>query len=124
MPCSCVAQQVLGVNLRLCRARSLMVLFETGPKDEPPDSRVRLLRCGRTEGQLLGVAGVLTAAASRIGPVTSASHHVVISIYMFFCMCGDAVSQAAQSFLPGVVRPPVRTFPPAFTRRTRPAALS
>lgn len=59
--------------------------------------------------RLLVATGVLTAAASRIGPVTSASHHVVISIYMFFCMCGDAVSQAAQSFLPGVVRLTART---------------
>lgn len=57
-----------------------------------------------TDATDISLAGVLTASASRIGPVTSASHHVVISIYMFFCMCGDAVSQAAQSFLPGVVR--------------------
>lgn len=43
-------------------------------------------------------------AASSLGPVTSAAHHVVQSTYMFFCTCGDAVSQAAQSFLPGKVR--------------------
>ena len=42
-------------------------------------------------------------AASSLGPVTSAAHHVVQSTYMFFCTCGDAVSQAAQSFLPGKV---------------------
>lgn len=46
----------------------------------------------------------MTIAASNLGPVTSAAHHVVQSTYMFFCTCGDAVSQAAQSFLPGKVR--------------------
>jgi hypothetical protein len=50
-------------------------------------------------------AGTLTAACARLGPLTSAAHHVMISVYMVLCMCGDAVSQAAQSFLPGVVRP-------------------
>lgn len=47
----------------------------------------------------------MTVAASSLGPVTSAAHHVVQSTYMFFCTCGDAVSQAAQSFLPGKVLP-------------------
>ncbi len=37
--------------------------------------------------------------------MTVGAHHVVQSVYFFFCMCGDAVSQAAQSFLPGLVRP-------------------
>jgi hypothetical protein len=49
-------------------------------------------------------AGVITSAASYLGPVTVGAHHVVQSVYFFFCMCGDAVSQAAQSFLPGLVR--------------------
>ncbi len=52
-----------------------------------------------------GCAGVMTTVASYLGPVTVGAHHVVQSTYMFFCTCGDAVSQAAQSFLPGVVRP-------------------
>lgn len=56
-------------------------------------------------------AGVLTAACARLGPVTSAAHHVMISVYMVLCMCGDAVSQAAQSFLPGVVRGPFLHLP-------------
>jgi hypothetical protein len=47
----------------------------------------------------------MTTVASYLGPVTVGAHHVVQSTYMFFCTCGDAVSQAAQSFLPGVVRP-------------------
>lgn len=51
-------------------------------------------------------AGVMTMAASYLGPVTVGAHHVVQSTYMFFCTCGDAVSQAAQSFLPGVVGSP------------------
>lgn len=55
---------------------------------------------------MLGLgAGVMTTVASYLGPVTVGAHHVVQSTYMFFCTCGDAVSQAAQSFLPGVVRP-------------------
>ncbi len=49
-------------------------------------------------------AGVMTTVASYLGPVTVGAHHVVQSTYMFFCTCGDAVSQAAQSFLPGKVR--------------------
>ena len=48
-------------------------------------------------------AGVMTTVASYLGPVTVGAHHVVQSTYMFFCTCGDAVSQAAQSFLPGKV---------------------
>ncbi|KAK9906444.1 hypothetical protein WJX75_001914 [Coccomyxa subellipsoidea] len=52
------------------------------------------------------IYGVMTTVASYLGPVTVGAHHVVQSTYMFFCTCGDAVSQAAQSFLPGVVGKP------------------
>ena len=41
--------------------------------------------------------------ATSINPVAAAAHHVMLSIFLFFATVGDAVSQAAQSFLPAVV---------------------
>ena len=49
-------------------------------------------------------AACLTASATAINPVSAATHHVMLSLFFFFCTVGDACSQAAQSFLPAVVR--------------------
>ena len=41
----------------------------------------------------LNSAGVLTSAASSIGPISAGAHHVCFSIWTFFAVYGDAVSQ-------------------------------
>ncbi len=49
---------------------------------------------------------VLTSLASSLGQVASAAHHVTFSVFIFFAVFGDAVSQAAQTFLPAAVGRP------------------
>ena len=49
----------------------------------------------------------LGAYASSQGAVNSAANHVASTVFAFFATFGDAVSQAAQSFLPAVVSHPL-----------------
>jgi Na+-driven multidrug efflux pump len=56
------------------------------------------------------VAVGITGAATRLSPTACAVHSVMMTVYIFSATFGDAVSQAAQSFLPAVLGHPQAAF--------------
>lgn len=72
----------------------------------------RLLPRSTTRNQPVGV---LTSLASSLGAVSAAAHHVTFSVFIFFAVFGDAVSQAAQTFLPAAIGRPAAAW--AIARR-------
>eukprot|EP01041_Mallomonas_annulata_P009625 gene9625-20008_t len=44
-----------------------------------------------------------TVCASVAGTASIAAHQVVINLFVFFCIFGDAVSQTSQTYLPGML---------------------
>lgn len=49
---------------------------------------------------------LVTRAATAISPISAAAHGVMLSIFVVLGILGDAVSQVAQAFLPGVLGRP------------------
>ena len=71
----------------------------------------RVLRVGLPVCTLVGLKILLFScaiggAATRLGPTSSAAHACLIAIYILAAVCGDAVSQAAQSYLPATLGRP------------------
>jgi putative MATE family efflux protein len=71
----------------------------------------RVLRVGLPVCTLVGLKIILFSctlggAATRLGPTSSAAHACLIAIYILAAVCGDAVSQAAQSYLPATLGRP------------------
>lgn len=71
----------------------------------PPDQLAAQWRIGGPVAALIAVKVALMGfavggAASALSPDDSAAHVVLYSIYIFAAVIGDAVSQAAQTFLP------------------------
>ena len=75
------------------------------------DAVKRVLRVGLPVCTLVGLkillfSVLLGGAATRIGPTSSAAHACLIAIYILAAVCGDAVSQAAQSYIPATLGRP------------------
>jgi Na+-driven multidrug efflux pump len=60
--------------------------------------------------KVLLVAVGITGAATRLSLLDSAVHGVMMTVYIFSATFGDAVSQSAQSFLPGLLGSPTAAF--------------
>ncbi|GMH38310.1 hypothetical protein BSKO_06194 [Bryopsis sp. KO-2023] len=48
----------------------------------------------------------LTALATNLSPVHSGAHHVVMTLFLFFCFVGESMTMAAQAFVPGFIGQP------------------
>lgn len=65
--------------------------------------------CGSVIGMLVAkvlMYSLLTSIATGLSPVSSGAHHVVFSLFLFFCFVGEGIGMAAQAFLPRFVGKP------------------
>ncbi|KAK9842099.1 hypothetical protein WJX81_008345 [Elliptochloris bilobata] len=106
------AGALLAALRRPLRANSLAPGFKVALRWRLPSLRAAGLFL-KYAGPIVGVLmsktvmySTLTSVASSLGPVNAGAHHVMLSVCMFFFCVGDAVSQAAQSFLPAVIGRP------------------
>eukprot|EP01031_Cornospumella_fuschlensis_P034518 gene34518-41794_t len=77
-------------------------------------SSIASISAGRGAGQFLRFCGPMffllllksalwtltTLAVGNAGPVQLAAHQITLNFFLLFCICGDVVSQIAQTFLP------------------------
>lgn len=69
--------------------------------------------CGSVIGMLVAkvvMYSLLTSIATGLSPVSSGAHHVVFSLFLFFCFVGEGIGMAAQAFLPRFVGKPKKAW--------------
>jgi len=53
---------------------------------------------------------LLTSIATGLSPSSSGAHHVVFSLFLFFCFVGESIGLAAQTFMPKYVGNPKKAW--------------